>query len=187
MGSRVPVPEPGSSTPSFSLTKTKHPVTTMADQKELEEAFKLFDADGDGLITSVELKALVEKVGGCMSEGEAQGLIHQADRDGNAAIDMSEFTKLWAAIRGDGQEEDVIRTEFRKIDKDNSGFITKDEMMSIKPVVEPSWGMQWLKHRNALLSWMLTRTVESPTQSSSWSTNTRRRKVGKPSPGLART
>merc|ERR1711890_141137 len=131
MGSRVPVPEPGSSTPSFSLTKTKHPVTTMADQKELEEAFKLFDADGDGLITSVELKALVEKVGGCMSEGEAQGLIHQADRDGNAAIDMSEFTKLWAAIRGDGQEEDVIRTEFRKIDKDNSGFITKDEMMSI--------------------------------------------------------
>merc|ERR1712215_335881 len=86
-------------------------LVTMADQKELEEAFKLFDADGDGLITSVELKALVEKVGGCMSEGEAQGLIHQADRDGNAAIDMSEFTKLWAAIRGDGQ--------------------TKDEMMSI--------------------------------------------------------
>merc|ERR1712098_614097 len=80
-------------------------LVTMADQKELEEAFKLFDADGDGLITSVELKALVEKVGGCMSEGEAQGLIHQADRDGNATIDMSEFTKLWAAIRGDGQKE----------------------------------------------------------------------------------
>merc|ERR1711962_1655872 len=67
----------------------------MADQKELEEAFKLFDADGDGLITSVELRSLIEKVGGIMSEGEATALIHQADKDGN------------------------------------SGFITKDEMLSI--------------------------------------------------------
>merc|ERR1712112_202838 len=129
MGSRVPVLKPGSSTPSCNQTKAKHLVTTMADQKELEEAFKLFDADGDGLITSVELKALVEKVGGCMSEGEAQGLIHQADRDGNAAIDMSEFTKLWAAIVGDAMAE--AQKCVAELDVDKDGRVSYPEFLLV--------------------------------------------------------
>ena len=44
------------------------------------QAFKLFDMDGDGMITKDELRKLVEKVGGSMSEGEAKGLIHQVRR-----------------------------------------------------------------------------------------------------------
>jgi len=55
----------------------------MADTVELQEAFKLFDMDGDGMITKDELKKLVEKVGGKMTEGEAKGLIHQADKVSN--------------------------------------------------------------------------------------------------------
>merc|ERR1712133_265048 len=104
---------------------------TMADSVELKEAFKLFDMDGDGMITIDELKKLVEKVGGSMTEGEARGLIHQADKDGNEGIDYSEFSKLWAAIKGEGQDELEIRKEFVKLDTDSSGFITKDEMMAI--------------------------------------------------------
>ena len=54
-----------------------------------------------------------------MTEGEAKGLIHQADKvrhqtkaiiltidqtqDGNESIDFSEFSKLWAAIKGEGE------------------------------------------------------------------------------------
>ena len=34
----------------------------MASEQELAEAFKLFDSDGDGVITSDELRALIEKV-----------------------------------------------------------------------------------------------------------------------------
>ena len=55
------------------------------------------------MITIDELKKLVEKVGGSMTEGEARGLIHQADKDGNEGIDFSEFSKLWAAIKGGGE------------------------------------------------------------------------------------
>merc|ERR1712212_1307356 len=79
---------------------------------ELQEAFKLFDMDGDGMITIDELKKLIEKVGGSMTEGEARGLIHQADRDGNEGIDFSEFSRLWEAIRGDGEMETTFRKEF---------------------------------------------------------------------------
>merc|ERR1711862_788238 len=112
------------------IPKTKNN-QTMADSVELKEAFKLFDMDGDGMITIDELKKLVEKVGGSMTEGEARGLIHQADKDGNEGIDFSEFSKLWSAIKGEGEEELEIRKEFVKLDTDSSGFITKEEMMNI--------------------------------------------------------
>ena len=30
-------------------------------------------------------------------------IIDQADKDGNESIDFSEFSKLWAAIKGEGE------------------------------------------------------------------------------------
>merc|ERR1711879_608276 len=97
MGSPVPAPSP-----HYCLASPRHkkiPYKKMADTVELQEAFKLFDMDGDGMITKDELRKLVEKVGGKMTEGEAKGLIHQADKDGNESIDFSEFSKLWARAR----------------------------------------------------------------------------------------
>merc|ERR1711878_153034 len=126
MGSSSLAPASSPPRPAQKLRKQ-----IMADSVELKEAFKLFDMDGDGMITKDELRKLVEKVGGSMTEGEAKGLIHQADKDGNESIDFSEFSKLWAAIKGEGEGEKVIRKEFGKLDVDNSGFITKDEMMSV--------------------------------------------------------
>ena len=73
------------------------------------QAFKLFDIDGDGVITIDELKSLVSKVGGDMSEAEAKALIDVADKDGNMGIDFSEFAKLWESLHGEGEaSEDII-------------------------------------------------------------------------------
>merc|ERR1712012_161549 len=82
-------------------------------QQELEEAFKLFDADGDGKINGEELKALVDKVGGNMTAGEADALIRKADKDGDKEAEMK------------------IKAEFLKMDGDRSGYITKEEMLTI--------------------------------------------------------
>ena len=75
----------------------------------------------DGLITVGEIKQLIESVGGKMTEGEARALVRQvlrgresgkqkkslkilqADRDGDGAIDFSEFSRLWSDIRGEGE------------------------------------------------------------------------------------
>ena len=105
------------------------------------KAFKLFDTDGDGVITMEELKGLISKVGGDMSEAEAIAHIKSADADGNMAIDFAEFGKLWAALHGAEEVinyaenefifnfwchfQNKIRGEFAKLDVDKSGYITK--------------------------------------------------------------
>eukprot|EP00092_Neocalanus_flemingeri_P074611 GFUD01092288.1.p1 GENE.GFUD01092288.1~~GFUD01092288.1.p1 ORF type:complete len:173 (-),score=54.58 GFUD01092288.1:234-677(-) len=103
----------------------------MVKETELEVAFKLFDQDKDGLVTTEELKMLIEKVGGCMSEGEARGMIRQANKDSNGGIDYSEFRKLWAIVRGEEEDELEIRQDFRRVDLDGNGFITKEEMLAV--------------------------------------------------------
>merc|ERR1712020_795069 len=100
-----------------------------ANEAELREAFKLFDADGDGMISAEELVTLISKVGGEMADTEAKALIHAADKDGNMGIDFSEFAKFWEALHGD--DEGKIRAEFGKLDADKSGYITKDEMVAV--------------------------------------------------------
>jgi Ca2+-binding EF-hand superfamily protein len=91
------------------------------------------------VITIEELKTLISRVGGDMSEVEAKALIGQADKDQNKGIDFSEFAKLWEALHGEGEVaqyftwnhalyfhlQAAIRKEFSKLDSDNSGFITK--------------------------------------------------------------
>merc|ERR1712243_550720 len=99
-----------------------------ASEAELREAFKLFDIDGDGVITIDELASLVSKVGGDMSNADATALIKAADKDGNMGIDFSAFAKLWEALHGEAEAE--IRAGFAKLDVDKSGFITKDEMVA---------------------------------------------------------
>merc|ERR1712165_314540 len=110
------------------------PTMAGANEAELREAFKLFDADGDGMISAEELVTLISKVGGQMADAEAKALIHAADKDGNMGIDFGEFAKFWEALHGD--DEGKIRAEFGKLDTDNSGYITRDEMEEAKKAVE---------------------------------------------------
>merc|ERR1711988_1052700 len=86
--------------------------TAGASEAELREAFKLFDTDGDGVISKEELKGLISKVGGDMSEAEAIAHIKAADADGNMAIDFAEFGKLWEALHG---AEEVGLSNFREV------------------------------------------------------------------------
>lgn len=63
---------------------------------EWRQAFKVFDKDGDGLITSAELRSVMRNLGEELTDEECDELIEEADLDGDGMIN---FEGTYSLIR----------------------------------------------------------------------------------------
>lgn len=63
-------------------------------QEEIEEAFKVFDRNNNGYISSSELRHVLMSIGDRLTEGEADAMIAEADIDGDGQISYEEFSKI---------------------------------------------------------------------------------------------
>ncbi|XP_068613505.1 calcium-binding protein 5-like [Brachionichthys hirsutus] len=67
----------------------------MIGLKELKDAFKEFDIDGDGAITSEELRHATKKLlGEHTSQKEIEAVVKEADDNGDGTVDFEEFVKM---------------------------------------------------------------------------------------------
>ncbi|KAG7505013.1 calcium-binding protein 5-like [Solea senegalensis] len=67
----------------------------MIGLRELKEAFKEFDIDGDGSITSEELRhAMIKLLGEQTSKREIEAVVREADNNGDGTVDFEEFVKM---------------------------------------------------------------------------------------------
>ncbi|XP_030592579.1 calcium-binding protein 5b [Archocentrus centrarchus] len=67
----------------------------MIGMKELKDAFKEFDLDGDGSITSDEMKhAMMKLLGKHTSTNEIDAVVKEADNNGDGTVDFEEFVKM---------------------------------------------------------------------------------------------
>uniref|UniRef100_A0A3B5MLE7 EF-hand domain-containing protein n=1 Tax=Xiphophorus couchianus TaxID=32473 RepID=A0A3B5MLE7_9TELE len=67
----------------------------MIGLKELRDAFREFDIDGDGSITSEELKfAMIKLLGEQTSEKEIGEVVKEVDDNGDGKVDFEEFVKM---------------------------------------------------------------------------------------------
>ncbi|KAJ7984475.1 hypothetical protein DPEC_G00355210, partial [Dallia pectoralis] len=67
----------------------------MIGLKELKNAFKEFDSDGDGQITTEELRnAMIKLMGEHMSRREIDSIVREADNNGDGTVDFEEFVKM---------------------------------------------------------------------------------------------
>jgi len=62
--------------------------------EDAAHAFKVFDRDGDGLITAEELRLTMNNLGEPLTEAELKSMIAEADTDGDGKINFEEFKTL---------------------------------------------------------------------------------------------
>ena len=70
--------------------KMKDPDT----EEDLIEAFKIFDKDGNGVISAAELRHVMTTLGERLTGEEADEMIREADTDGDGFINYHEFVKI---------------------------------------------------------------------------------------------
>jgi len=63
-------------------------------EEELIEAFKVFDRDGNGYISSTELKLVINSLGEELSKEDIDDMIKEVDLDKDGQIDYEEFVKM---------------------------------------------------------------------------------------------
>ena len=62
-------------------------------EEDLLESFKIFDKEGNGIISVQELKHLVSHFGEKLTEEEADELIREAGIDGDGTVNIYKFSK----------------------------------------------------------------------------------------------
>lgn len=65
--------------------------------QDLVEAFRVFDMDSSGFVSAAELRRVMGDAGARLTIDEADGMIHDADADGDDRIDYEEFMKMMTA------------------------------------------------------------------------------------------
>merc|ERR1711881_495744 len=63
-------------------------------EEELIEAVKVFDRDGNGLISAAELRHVMTNLGEKLTDEEVDEMIREADVDGDGQINYEEFVKM---------------------------------------------------------------------------------------------
>lgn len=59
--------------------------------RELKEAFRLYDREGNGYITTSTLKEILGALDDKLTSSDLDGIIQEIDTDGSGTVDFDEF------------------------------------------------------------------------------------------------
>jgi calmodulin len=76
------------------LTMMARKLKDAESEDEIKEAFKVFDKDGNGLISAHELRHVMTNLGEKLTDEEVDEMIREADIDGDGEINYAEFVKM---------------------------------------------------------------------------------------------
>merc|ERR1711936_968478 len=63
-------------------------------KKELKDAFKLYDREGQGFITNDTLREIITELLAPLTEEEVEGILEELDEDGSGSMDFDEFCEM---------------------------------------------------------------------------------------------
>ncbi|KAK6285526.1 PREDICTED: calmodulin [Theobroma cacao] len=118
---------------SFDLTTSSFGAMELSGQ--FRQVFKVIDANGDGKISSLELREVLLCLGHEKSTAfkAAEGMIREMDFNGDGFIDLDEFMH---AVNTEGaicsnSEEDYLMDAFHIFDTDKNGLISAKELSKV--------------------------------------------------------
>ncbi|KAG2696627.1 hypothetical protein I3843_07G065000 [Carya illinoinensis] len=98
---------------------------------EFQEAFCLFDKDGDGCITIEELATVIRSLDQNPTQEELQCMINEVDVDGNGTIEFGEFLNLMARKMKENEAGEELKEAFKVFDQDQDGYISPNELRHV--------------------------------------------------------
>ncbi|XP_046336651.1 calmodulin-like [Haliotis rufescens] len=98
---------------------------------EMREAFGLFDKNGDGMITTAELGAVIRSLGQNPTEGELQDMITEVDENESGTIEFPEFMTMMSKRMKEETPKEELYEAFQVFDKDGNGYISTTELRHV--------------------------------------------------------
>merc|ERR1711970_403579 len=72
-------------------------------KRELKDAFRLYDKEGQGYISTDTLRGLISELLAPLTEEELEGILEELDEDGSGSMDFDEFCEMMMTSK-DGDE-----------------------------------------------------------------------------------
>jgi len=63
-------------------------------KEELKEAFRIYDKEGNGYITTQVLKEILRELDNRLTEEDIEGIVDEVDEDGSGTLDFDEFMDM---------------------------------------------------------------------------------------------
>ncbi|XP_023931996.1 neo-calmodulin-like [Lingula anatina] len=103
---------------------------TMYWCKQFEEAFNVFDKDGNGMITTEELGEVLRSLGERPTYFELKDAMEAMDGDRSGTIEFDEFLSMMSKNKSRDPEKELLDV-FHVFDQNGDGHIDADELYDV--------------------------------------------------------
>ena len=104
---------------------------------DFEEAFELFDKEGDGTIGTGELKNLLRCFGKKATEDEVFSILERYKKTGeNEIIKFDEFVQIMSEITTEPEFDDEITQVYKVFDRDEKGINERELRETMNKLLE---------------------------------------------------
>eukprot|EP00105_Crassostrea_gigas_P041327 XP_019925475.1 PREDICTED: calmodulin-beta-like [Crassostrea gigas] len=105
--------------------------------------FDKFDRDGDGYLSSDDVRNVLRSYDMLSTEGELQDVVAELDKKGDGLITLEEFVSVMNSHKSIFSKKDEKDLEFREVfrilDKSGTGRVTKQALCEFMSEFEPSF------------------------------------------------